>query len=144
MTRLVFIVIIFISYTSQAHSKEINCPSYNVDVIDADTIKVCDVKIRLNGISSAERGHKTYKSCKNSAQNLIAGSDTISCILTGDMTYDRYVGICSIIKKNKTEDLQQKMIEISCARDCERYSGGRYKIFETEASKELPLPNYCK
>ena len=144
MKRLVYIIIILISYTSLSHSKEINCAFGNVNVIDADTIKLCDMKIRLNGISAAERGHKTYKSCKNTAEKIISEFDTISCKLTGDMTYDRHVGICTVSKKGKTEDLQQKIIENGCARDCKRYSKGKYKIFETEASRELPLPNYCK
>ena len=144
MKRLVYIIIILISYTSLSYSKEINCASNNVYVIDADTIKLCNMKIRLNGISAAERGHVTYKSCKKTVGKIIAESDTVSCKLTGDMTYERHVGICSITKKNKTGDLQQKIIESGCARDCKRYSRGRYKIFETEASRELPLPNYCK
>ena len=144
MKRLVYIIIILISYTSLSYSKEINCASHNVYVIDADTIKLCNMKIRLNGISAAERGHVTYKSCKKTVEKIIAESDTVSCKLTGDMTYERHVGICAITKKDKTDDLQQKIIENGCARDCKRYSRGRYKIFETEASRELPLPNYCK
>ena len=144
MKRLVYIIIILISYTSLSYSKEINCASHNVYVIDADTIKLCNVKIRLNGISAAERGHVTYKSCKKTVGKIIADSETVSCILTGDMTYDRHVGICAVTKKDITEDLQQKIIEYGCARDCKRYSSGKYKIFETEASRELPHPNYCK
>jgi len=143
MKRLVYIIIILISYTSLSYSKEINCATHNVYVIDADTLKLCDIKIRLNGISAAERGHVTYKSCKKTVEKIIAESDTMSCRLTGDMTYDRYVGICSVKKRDKTEDLQKKIIEIGCARDCKRYSSGKYKIFETEASRELPLPKYC-
>ena len=143
MKRLVYIIIILISYTSLSYSKEINCASHNVYVIDADTIKLCNMKIRLNGISAAERGHVSYKSCKKTVEKIIAESDIVSCKLTGDMTYDRHVGICSVTKRDKTEDLQQKIIEIGCARDCQRYSSGKYKIFETEASRALPLPKYC-
>lgn len=29
------------------------------------------------------------------------------------------------------------------ARDCPRYSGGRHQRFETDASRALPLPDYC-
>ena len=143
MKRLIYIIIILISCTSLSYSKEINCASSNMYVIDADTIKLCNMKIRLNGISAAERGHVSYKSCKKTVEKIIAESDIVSCKLTGDMTYDRHVGICSVTKRDKTEDLQQKIIEIGCARDCQRYSTGKYKIFETEASRELPLPKYC-
>ena len=144
MKKLSYIIIILIIYTSLSYSKEVDCPSHNVYVIDADTIKLCNMKIRLNGISAAERGHVTYKSCKKIVEKIIADSETVSCKLTGDMTYDRHVGICAVTKKDITEDLQQKIIENGCARDCKRYSRGKYKIFETEASRELPHPNYCK
>lgn len=136
------ITIIFLQKSLLAN--EIFCSPENVSVIDADTIKLCNKKIRLSGISAAERGHGTYKSCKYIVEKIIAESDTVTCKLTGDMTYDRHVGICTVTKKDEAEDLQQKIIENGCARDCKRYSRGKYKIFETEASRELPLPNYCK
>ena len=139
MKRLVYIIIILISYTSLSYSKEINCASHNVYVIDADTIKLCNMKIRLNGISAAERGHVTYKPCKNIAEKIIAESDTVSCKLTGDMTYDRHVGICRVTKKDKTEDLQQKIIENGCAEIVNDTQKGSIKSSRQKRQENYPF-----
>ena len=101
MKRLVYIIIILISLPLCRIVKKLIAPPHNVYVIDADTIKLCNMKIRLNGISVAERGHATYKPCKKILEKIIAESDTVSCKLTGDMTYDRHVGICRVTKEIK-------------------------------------------
>jgi endonuclease YncB( thermonuclease family) len=41
------------------------------------------------------------------------------------------------------QDAGRLMIETGFARDCPRYSGGRYEAFEVERSRQLPLPGYC-
>jgi len=143
MFRILIIYFIFLVLNQNAFSKEIECSIDKVRVIDADTISVCDLKIRLNGISAAERGHITYDSCKIITKKIINKSDEISCKLTGEKTYDRFVGVCILINNNIIYDLQEKIVENGCARDCKRYSDGRYAKFETEKSRNLPLPNYC-
>jgi micrococcal nuclease len=143
MFRILIIYFIFLVSTQNTFSKEIHCSIDRVTVIDADTLKFCDLKIRLNGISAAERGHITYDSCKIITKKIIHKSDEISCELTGEKTYDRFVGICKLINNNIIYDLQEKIVESGCARDCERYSDGRYAKFETDKSRNLPLPNYC-
>jgi len=143
MFRILIIYFIFLVSTQNVFSKEIECYIDKVTVIDADTISVCDLKIRLNGISAAERGHITYDSCKIITKKIINKSDEIFCELTGEKTYDRFVGICKLISNNIIYDLQEKIVESGCARDCKRYSDGRYAKFETEKSRNLPLPNYC-
>jgi len=143
MFRILKIYFIFLVLTQNTLSKEIECSIDKVTVIDADTISVCDLKVRLNGISAAERGHITYNSCKIIAKKIINRSDEIFCELTGEKTYDRFVGICKLLKNDTTLDLQEKIVESGCARDCERYSDGRYAKFETDKSRKLPLPNYC-
>jgi len=143
MFRVLIIYFIFLFSIQNTFSEEIECSIDQVTVIDADTINVCDLKIRLNGISAAERGHLTYDSCKIITKKIIHKSDEISCELTGDKTYDRFVGICKLINNNIIYDLQEKIVESGCARDCKRYSDGIYAKFETEKSRNLPLPNYC-
>ena len=143
MFRVLIIYFIFLFSIQNTFSEEIECSIDQVTVIDADTINVCDLKIRLNGISAAERGHLTYDSCKIITKKIIHKSDEISCELTGDKTYDRFVGICKLINNNIIYDLQEKIVESGCARDCKRYSDGIYAKFETEKSRKLPLPNYC-
>ena len=115
-------------FSQNTFSKEIKCSANKVAVIDADTISVCDLKIRLNGISAAERGHITYNSCRVTTKKIIHKSDEISC---------------KLINNNIIEDLQEKIVGSGCARDCKRYSDGGYAKFETDNSRKLPLPNYC-
>lgn len=143
MFRILIIYFIFLVSTLNVFSKEIECPIDKVTIIDADTISVCDLKVRLNGISAAERGHITYDSCKIITKKIINKSDEIFCELTGEKTYDRFVGICKLLENDAILDLQEKIVESGCARDCERYSDGRYAKFETDNSRKLPLPKYC-
>lgn len=141
---LVTISLLFIFIIPNTSAEEISCPSEDTSVIDADTIRLCDIKIRLFGISAAERGHSSYKECKSLVDKIIRESDEVRCDLTGEKTYDRYVGICEVVSNHKSTSLQQFIVENDCARDCERYSGGIYSIYEKEGAKELPLPGYCK
>ena len=65
MKRLAYIIIILISYTSLSYSKEINCTSRNVNVIDADTIKLTNVDLpklppELNGIFDVNEWFRVY------------------------------------------------------------------------------------
>ena len=60
------------------------------------------------------------------------------------MTYNREVGECFLMNKGVQEDLNRLIVESGCARDCKNYSGGYYKKFETQASKQLDLPYYCR
>jgi hypothetical protein len=41
-------------------------------------------------------------------------------------------------------DIGAAIITEGLARDCPRYSGGRYEVYETEKSRTLPLPGYCR
>jgi endonuclease YncB( thermonuclease family) len=40
-------------------------------------------------------------------------------------------------------DIGGELIEAGLARDCPRYSHGRYAALEPEAAHRLPLPDYC-
>ena len=75
---------------------------------------------------------------------ILKKTDSVTCELTGDKTYDRFVGICYINVQDSSVNLQKLIVDIHCARDCEYYSDGKYEMYETYKSKKLPLPNYCK
>ena len=137
MFRLIIsLIITSISYNT-SFANDISCPSNNVRVIDADTIKVCDKKIRLNGISAAERGHSSYIYCKELVEVILKKTDSVTCELTGDKTYDRFVGICYINVQDSSVNLQKLIVENHCARDCEYYSDGKYEMYETYKSKKF-------
>ena len=52
--------------------------------------------------------------------------------LTGDKTHDRWVGTCYT---SSDEDIGVLAIQAGQARDCPRYSGGKYRQFETQESR---------
>ena len=65
----------------------------------------------------------------------------IRCELDGTKTYDRYVGVCFLDRR----DIGISIIASGLAIDCTRYSKGRYAKYETEGAKRsIKLPKYCK
>jgi len=41
------------------------------------------------------------------------------------------------------KQVAEELVKRGLARDCERFSGGRYKELETPSARLLPLPPYC-
>ncbi|MFA3915958.1 thermonuclease family protein [Ruegeria hyattellae] len=71
--------------------------------------------------------------------NFLRGK-AVYCDLTGEKTYDRYVGVCYADSK----DIGAAVIAAGHALDCRRYSGGRYAQLETPAAKSrLKRARYC-
>ncbi len=67
--------------------------------------------------------------------------ETVVCELTGERTHGREVGVCRVDGR----DVGAAVIGAGLARDCPRFSGGRYADLETpEAARKLPLPHYCR
>ncbi|MET4806686.1 thermonuclease family protein [Limibacillus sp. MBR-115] len=113
---------------------------YVTHVRDGDTIEVARVPVRFSGISAPELSEPYGQQSKNAMRGLVAGQRVI-CDLTGRKTYDRWVGNCFLADGT---DLSVAVVALGLARDCPRYSGGLYEPFETERSKRLPFPGYCK
>jgi len=65
----------------------------------------------------------------------------LRCELTGEKTHDREVGACYL---DDGTDIGAAIIAEGLARDCPRFSGGRHEACETEKSRTLPLPGYCR
>ena len=53
---------------------------------------------------------------------------------------DRKIGACYL----DGEDIEALIVAAGLARDCPRFSGGKYARFETPESKRLPFPKYCE
>ena len=62
------------------------------------------------------------------------------CDLTRERTHGRRVGWCY----RDGQDVAEALIRAGLARDCPRYSAGRYAAAETAAAASLPLPGYCR
>jgi endonuclease YncB( thermonuclease family) len=65
---------------------------------------------------------------------------TVVCSLFGERTRGRQAGTCMV----DGHDIRAELIEAGLARDCPRYSHGRYAALEPEVTHRLSLPDYCK
>ncbi len=95
-------------------------------------------KVRLQGLAAPELS-ETGGHVATAALIQIVKGRQVSCELDGTVTHDRVVGICYIEGK----DVAAELVKRGRARDCERFSGGRYKELETASARLLPLPPYC-
>ena len=95
-------------------------------------------KVRLQGLAAPELS-ETGGHVATAALIQIVKGRQVSCELDGTVTHDRVVGICYVEGK----DVAAELVKRGLARDCERFSGGRYKELETASARLLPLPPYC-
>ena len=96
-------------------------------VRDIDTFEVDGLPIRLNGIDGPELKTNVGRAGKVWMQRLVLRK-VVVCDLSGVKTYDRWVGTCYLLSG---QDIAALAIGAGLARDCPRYSGGRYKRHET-------------
>ena len=106
--------------------------------IDGDTIIIHNYKIRLNGVSAPELNEEGGNEAKQAMQKILENK-TIKCSLSGRKSYERYIGVCWI----GAVDVGALLVLQGFARDCFRYSGGRYSALEPGPARYLPLPQYC-
>jgi len=107
-------------------------------VIDGDTLRVAGQKVRLQGLAAPELHEAGGQAAKNAMIDMVKGQQ-VSCELDGATSYDRVVGICYAAGK----DVAAELVTRGLARDCPRFSGGRYGELETASAQGLPLPHYC-
>jgi endonuclease YncB( thermonuclease family) len=72
---------------------------------------------------------------------------TVRCELNGERTHDRCVAVCFL----DGADIAEALVRQGLARDCPRFSGGRYRRAELEAAQSgatiresYALPGYCR
>ena len=109
-------------------------------VRDVDTIVVNGLPVRLNGVDGPELDERGGRAAKRWMQDLVLGRP-VTCDLNGEKTYDRWVGVCF---RGDGRDIGELAIGAGQARDCPRYSDGRYAEFETRESRKLPVHSYCR
>ena len=114
-------------------------------VLDGDTIVVSGIHVRLKGVAAPEVAHfgepgePGGEAAKAFMVELIEG-ETVVCDLTQERTHGRRVGWCY----RGGQDIAEALIAAGLARDCPRFSGGRYAAAEVPAALELPFPGYCR
>jgi endonuclease YncB( thermonuclease family) len=114
-------------------------------VRDGDTIEVGGLPIRLNGLAAPEGDEPGGEAATRAMVELVDGR-SLRCELNGERTHDRCVGICYL----DGMDISAEMVRRGVARDCPRFSGGRYRDIETQTAASgatinasYPLPGYC-
>ncbi|HMS44222.1 MAG TPA: thermonuclease family protein [Alphaproteobacteria bacterium] len=99
--------------------------SGQASIIDGDTIRIDNIKIRLLGIDAPDKGKDPqsvfYTDSKN-ALSVFIGQHKISCQPTGDKSYDRIVAKCFMGKT----DLAAYMVLNGWAVDWPKFSKGDY------------------
>jgi micrococcal nuclease len=108
-------------------------------VIDGDTIDVAGFRVRLHGVAAPERSEPGGAEATAALRQIIA-DQVVQCSVTGEKTHQREVGTCWI----GAQDIAAALIAAGRARDCPRFSAGRYAAIERPEAKALPLPRYCR
>lgn len=112
----------------------------NVVVRDVDTIILNQIPIRLNGVDGPEVTTSQGREARRWMVDYLSGK-TLQCALSGRRSHDRYIGICYAAG----QDIGAAAIKAGHALDCERFSNGRYRAFETaSAREEIQSAEYCE
>ena len=139
MLRILITFLIAAMMMTHANAFEVGeTVSGSARVVDGDTLEISSVRIRLNGVAAPERNELGGAEATATMKRLTAGK-IVRCSLTGKKTYKREVGTCWV----GTLDLGAALIAAGKARDCPRFSAGRYSALEPESVGLLPLPGYC-
>ncbi len=116
-------------------------------VRDGDTIEVGPIAIRLQGIAAPEGNEPGGAIATDAMRNLVLGKD-LRCDLTGDRSHGRVLGVCFL---DDGLDVGEVMVFQGNARDCFKFSRGRYADAERHAramghdlSRVYVLPEYCE
>ena len=108
-----------------------------------DTVEVDGVPVRLQGIAAPPR-RMPFGGDATAFMGLLVMEREVTCRLTGEKTRGREVGVCVW----DGVDIGRVIVREGLARDCPRFSRGRYAEDERNAKKTglldaYPLPDYC-
>lgn len=113
-------------------------------VVDGDTIFVVTpdasrTEVRLSGVAAPELREPGGKQATEYLKAVCEGQP-VKCDLDGTKTRGREVGTCYV---GDATDIGGAVIAQGLARDCTRFSGGRYADLEKPEAKYLAYPGYC-
>jgi endonuclease YncB( thermonuclease family) len=133
---IIIVLAVFAAIQADRHDNVVGPVNY---VRGGDTVRIKDVTVRLNGVATPDRREPLGSEAETFLKTLVAGK-TVSCQVSSQRSHDRRIGTCYL----DGIDLAILIIGAGLARDCPRHSGGRYTDFNTDASMQLPLPDYCE
>jgi endonuclease YncB( thermonuclease family) len=129
MIRLALILLLFSSPVFAAESVTDELITGRATyIVDGDTLDVGEIRIRLWGINTPERGKAGYADAKEFLKNLTTNA-TLNCLA---MYYDRWkrtVASCEI----DGQDIGRIMVLSGMAIDHKKYSNGFYDKAEAQA-----------
>lgn len=130
--------------TAQTHSvtgtAQANSVTGTAYATDGDTIKIDGtIRVRLSGVAAPER-HEAGGSAATDFMARLVNGKTVRCELDGTRSHDRVVGTCFL----GNQDIGAAVIAAGLARDCPRFSNGKYSSIERMAANSLPFPKYCR
>jgi micrococcal nuclease len=99
-----------------------------VRVIDADTLVVNGISVRLKGVDAMERGTPEGDGATATMRALVREGETVTCSVTGEKTHRREVGHC--VRDDDGLDLNRAIVAAGVALGCPRYDP-RYVEAET-------------
>jgi micrococcal nuclease len=102
------------------------------NVRDGDTIELGAIAFRLNGLAAPEWDEPGGEEATEAMRDLVRG-EVVTCELDGDQTYDRCAAICTL---EGGADIAEMLVRVGLARDCPRFSGGRYQQAEQTAAAQ--------
>ncbi len=140
MVRTIAMAALAGAISVSAHADTLEGPVTRI--IDGNNIVVAGIVIRLDGLAAPEAHEHRGDAATYTMERIVADSGgMLRCELSGETLWERHIAICF---NQFGEDIAALMIEQGYARDCPRYSGGRYELNENAASRSLPMPQYCE
>lgn len=112
-------------------------------VVDGDTIFVVTeearTQVRLQGVAAPEDPREPGGKKATEYLKTVCEGQPVRCELDGSRTRGREVGVCYV----NGADIGAAVISAGLARDCVRFSGGRYSALEKPEAARLAFPGYC-
>ena len=144
VTRMLAVALVLILSPGLGEADETTLIGKVTFVRDGDTIEIGPIAIRLNGISAPEQ-RQPYGPEATAFMGWLVMEKEVTCQLNGERNRDRLIGICYL----DGADIGETIIREGLARDCPRYSDGRYAEAEKEAKRtgiheRYELPDYCR
>ena len=146
MAKLIYSALLFLSCalaTDLAAQTPRDLTGKVTGVPSGDVIEVDGVPVRLQGIAAPPR-LMPFGPDATAFMGLLVMEREVTCHLTGEKTRGREVGLCEW----DGLDIARILVREGLARDCPRFSRGRYAEDERNAKKTglrdaYPLPDYC-
>lgn len=125
---LICLVMVFALLTRTPVVETITTSSGNSRVIDADTLEVAGVRVRIQTISAPERGHPDFEAGRVFVGRLLRASDTVECHLIERTSYDRRIGRCWLIGPEGAVNIQREIVLAGHAKPLMQFGSWAYWV----------------